>query len=173
MIANISHPFSPPQYNSRWSLPQVEQTGSISSININPFFPKNILTGNSKNTAPKQDSKAFDALNTAWQKEYVHNQNYLKGDLKIIQKATMAAIGELARLKFDDVEIEISPRNAVKYMFILPDKKLLIITQSFDDFRDKPKDSVVFSIFQNKELIVSDTKNLYELVSNLNEFFSV
>ena len=112
-------------------------------------------------------------INDAWAKEYEKYCHYIKGDSKAFDKNVKLINQTISQFNYEDFDIELTPSSTIVYSLLLPDKKLLIITKSFEDYEDKAENDVVFSIFDNKKLILSDTKDLNELVSGINEYLKM
>lgn len=126
---------------------------------------------------PKLENKHYESVNTklidvnnAWAKEYEKYCHYIKGDSKVFDKNIKLVNSIISAINYDDFDIELTPSSTIVYSLLLPDKKLLIITKSFQNDEDKAENDVVFSIFDNKKLILSDIKDLNELVSGINEY---
>ncbi len=133
----------------------------------NRFNP--IVYSNYTSSELNQNNKIYQ-LNISWQKEYDKYSHYIKAN-QINFKSNVQKLNQtISRIHYEDYEIELTPNNSVKYTLLLPDKKILMITKSFESYEDKTEKEIVFSIFEDKKLILSDIKNLDELVAGINRY---
>lgn len=79
----------------------------------------------------------------------------------------------VANINFKAIAVEISPLNAVKFSVILDDRKELYITKSFSSLPDLNDGGVVFSLFVDQKLIISDAAKLDSLVQGINKYISM
>ena len=154
-------------YNSSypcWFSLRTPQTGNCTSIE------------DTLNFLPIQLNEVNDKLyefNAYWEKEYGKYAHYVVGNPTDFKRNVARVNQSIAQIHFEDYEIELTPNNSVKYTLLLPDKKMLMITKSFNSYEDKTEKEVVFSIFENKKLILSDIKNLDELVTGINKYIGM
>ena|SRR5271157_2361576 len=96
-------------------------------------------------------------------KEFKTYGHYLKASLFKIYTTAFDMICDIANLPYDKICIEISPLNSIKFSMLFRTNKLLIITKIFniDD------DIVVFSYFINRECLINDTTQLYNIIDNI------
>ena len=153
-----------------WSQSKIVQTGNhASSEAIIRFLP--ICSNHVIPVWINNDKLA--QLNTSWQKEYNKYSYYISENQKQFKSNVDQLNQIISQINFEDYEIELTPNNSVKYTLLLPDKKVLMITKSFDLYEDKTEKEIVFSIFENKKLILSDIKNLDELVTGINRYIDM
>ncbi|SFF25016.1 hypothetical protein [Spirosoma endophyticum] len=117
---------------------------------------------------PFSDPK-IDALKARIKSEIERYPQYLPEDAENIQDLVNDMAGWIASIEFEKVAIELTPSSTLKFKFLLESDRQLIITKPLDK-NELAKDEVFFSLFFNKELLVSDVKNVYELVQGLNKF---
>ena len=164
--------FNIPSYNGiesyyqSWFSPKMSQIGNCTSIDdaINALLIR------------REEVFAHDKLrqfNAYWEKEYDKYTHYVVGNQTDFKRNVARVNQSIVQIHFEDYEIELTPNNSVKYTLLLPDKKMLMITKSFNSYEDKTEKEVVFSIFENKKLILSDIKNLDELVTGINKYIGM
>ena len=158
-----------------WTSP-ILQTKSIT----NHSFPlKNTYLSNkiyqNVNAVDKFYSKRLNALNQAWEVEFKKYSHYITNDSdkENISDVINSTSKKIAQIPFKEFEIELSPNNCVKYILELQDKKIIIITKTLNSFDDNDKNKVIFTIFKDKQLILSDEKQIYELVEGINRYFDM
>jgi hypothetical protein len=120
-----------------------------------------------------KNSAKFFQINDVWTKEYKNYSSYIQGNLDNFDQNVQLINQVIAKIDYEDFDIELTPSSTIKYSLLLPDKKILIITKSFEDYADKAENEVIFSIFDNKKLILSDIKDLNELVSGINGYIKM
>ena len=158
-----------------WVSP-IHQTKSITNYSITP---KNIYLSSKiyQNVAPSDDIylKRLHALNQTWEVEFKKYSHYITNDSneENISDIINSISKKIAHIPFKEFEIELSPNNCVKYILELQDKKILIITKALHSFDDNDKNKVIFTIFKDKQLILSDEKQIYELVEGINRYFDM
>ena len=135
---------------------------------LNPTIERQFASESSKLT-----NLALNALNFSWEKEYNKYSHYIKENQTNFKSSVEQLNQIICQIYFEDFEIELTPNNSVKYTLLLPDKKLLMITKSFNSYEDKGEKDVVFSIFDNRTHIISDIKNLDELVEGINRYLDM
>ena len=145
----------------------VSKINSMDTL-LNPTIERQFASESSKLT-----NLALNALNFSWEKEYNKYSHYIKENQTNFKSSVEQLNQIICQIYFEDFEIELTPNNSVKYTLLLPDKKLLMITKSFNSYEDKGEKDVVFSIFDNRTHIISDIKNLDELVEGINRYLDM
>ena len=156
------------EQTQHWSQPPFVQTvNRCSNEYITPFNPR--VYSDYMSFLLNKNNK-IDQLNISWQKEYDKYSHYIKANQINFQSNVQKLNQAISRIHYEDYEIELTPNNSVKYTLLLPDKKILMITKSFESYESKAEKEIVFSIFENKKLILSDIKNLDEFVTGINRY---
>ena len=145
----------------------VSKINSMDTL-LNPTIEQQFASESSKLT-----NLALNALNFSWEKEYNKYSHYIKENQTNFKSNVEQLNQVICQVHFERCVIELTPNNAVKYTLLLPDKKILMITKSFNFYEDKGEKDVVFSIFENRKLILSDIKNLDELVTGINRYIEM
>ena len=145
----------------------VSKINSMDTL-LNPTIERQFASESSKSA-----NLALNALNFSWEKEYHKYYHYIKTDQTNFKSNVEQLNQVICQIYFERCVIELTPNNAVKYTLLLPDKKLLMITKSFNSYEDKGEKDVVFSIFDNRTHIISDIKNLDELVEGINRYLDM
>lgn len=93
-------------------------------------------------------------------------------DKDFIRVAFNNAAMQLCKLDFKSTDVEITPNNAVKFIFKFSNDSLLMVSKyifpSEEDF-----DKIVFSFFIKGELILSDVSNVSEFTEGIKQHLSV
>ncbi len=158
MIAQLPEKKKPnPLINS---IPEIGSSSTLSLLTVDTY--SDVIT----------NTKLID-INEAWEKEYEKYYSYIKGDLDSFYQNVKLVNSIISIICYEDFAIELTPSSTIKYSLLLPDKKKLIIKKYFEKYEDKAENDVIFSIFDNKKLILSDTKDLNELVSGINRYIQM
>ena len=158
---------------SRWSEQHTALQPTPSSYSFGFVFtnPNNSLEVD-KRSKVITNAKLID-LNEAWEEAFKKYHRYIKEDLESFYQNVKLVNSIISVINYEDFAIELTPNSTIKYSLLLPDKKKLIIKKYFEKYEDKAENDVIFSIFDNKKLILSDTKDLDELVSGINRFIEM
>ncbi|RIV27491.1 hypothetical protein DYU11_04075 [Fibrisoma montanum] len=97
---------------------------------------------------------------------------YTKDVDKDLSKLVHDLIIAIVPIEFEKVAVEITPNATLKFKLLIDEEKLLIISKPLKD-NELNADQVIFSIFFNRELVVSDCKNVHELVKGFNNFLAL
>lgn len=171
MIAfSTNPPIAVCNFQAPWNFSKTLQTGNRASDETLPWTSLWGLPNGVDDTFVNTKLNEFNAY---WEKEYNKYKHYIVENQEDFKKNVECVNQNIVQIKFDDYEIELTPNNAVKYTLLLPDKKMLMITKSFNAYEDKMEKYVVVSIFENKKLILSDIKNLDELVTGINKYIDM
>lgn len=109
--------------------------------------------------------KLFDI---EWQK----NKNYIKIDSREALNKSIKTIKRIAKINYEKILVELSPTNAIIFKILLKKENnlLLLLTFPFSKIQNLEKDEVIYSLFENRELIVSNAKPINEVVEGINEY---
>lgn len=156
--------------------PSVDFAGIISFVTTN--HTKSSYSGvtlvpyerNTKTLLRSLDDPKISLLREKIKAEMLCYPQYLPEDRAHILDLTNELSTVVASMEYEKVAVELTPSSTLKFKFTLSEGKRLIITKPLDS-DDLSREEVVFSIFFNKDLLVSDVKNINELVQGINEFY--
>jgi len=136
-----------------------KMSGVFSSIKFNKATDKQ-----------KEISNRIDILTKAFDAEIKKFGFYILADNTIAIYLFKKIATEAAKINFTDSSVELTPTNSFKIKLLLPDNKLLVITKPFGEVDDLGPEEVIFGIFQGKRCLISDAKNIVDLVKGINEY---
>jgi hypothetical protein len=117
----------------------------------------------------------FDAniqlINTKFDKEYLKYSNYISSDKAEALNKVKELSTEIANVKFENIVVELSPLNTVKFKIKIDSSKMLIITSPFNPSKDM-QDNVFFSLLIDGEIVVTEVLNLTSLLDGFNKYVS-
>jgi hypothetical protein len=83
-----------------------------------------------------------------------------------VQKKLNNLINNLSELKFDDVYLEITKTDLIKFSILLNDNKILIISKDISD----ETNLILYSFFINSQMIASNVCEIAPFVKKFKEF---
>ena len=104
--------------------------------------------------------------------EFDKYSHYITTDKSDAKKQIELISNELAKINFENILVELSPLNSVKFKVKLDSEKMLIITRPFVEISEMDNDDVIFSYFINRECIISDAIKLTKLVEGFSKYLS-
>ena len=112
--------------------------------------------------------KKLRLLNKRSKKELSRYSNYIKsgiGNAKIIIDDLSV---EIAKLDFEDFDLELTPSNAIRYDLQFANKIGMFITRPFHHLEDVPDNCVIYTIFENHNIIsngnYSDIRGIIHII---------
>lgn len=75
----------------------------------------------------------------------------------------------ISHLNYQNISVELSPLNEIKFKIVLNEDTLLIITKPFEKL-DTYYSKVFYSVFINKKSVLNDFNEIEELVEGINQF---
>lgn len=104
-----------------------------------------------------------------FKKEFTAHKEYISIPLVKAKEISNNIIEIISEIKFNDVVVEISPLNSVKFKIEIDEETLITIIKPFEQPLDLEEDEIIFHIYINNECIISDAKNIYDLVNSIKE----
>jgi hypothetical protein len=80
---------------------------------------------------------------------------------------------QIAQIKYEKAIVEITRNNALKFSLYLGNNKILMVTKPLEEVDDLNSNTVIASLFDNRERIFSDATNLTYLVQAMQEYSAV
>lgn len=145
---------------------------ALTKTNIN----QNIYTDKNYQTTPlwvyfdyEIELDTVSKIKTKVEKEFAKNSSYITSDLKKAYLITETLIEHLSSISFKDISLELTPSNAIKFKIILNNEQLITITKPFENLVDVNDNEVIFNFYLNNQRILSDVKDITELVYGINK----
>lgn len=169
-VQNIREYISPNSTNFQLVNVSPAITGGRKSFDFsNDYYPKKDFTYTSVN----ENSSKFNILKNKIDNEMLQYNRYVEIDREKAIQNMYELARKLSDVPFQDVAVEITPSNAVKFKMMLDDRKLLIINKPFEELMDLSNDEVIFSIFINRELIISNAGTTFNVVQAIKNYMSM
>lgn len=115
----------------------------------------------------------FDAniqlIKTKFDKEYLKYSNYISSDKEQALIKVKELSKEIANVKFENIVVELSPLNTVKFKIKVDSSKMLIITSPFNPSKDM-QDNVFFSLLIDGDIVITEVLNLTSLLDGFNKY---
>ena len=115
----------------------------------------------------------FQQLQNKFEIEYLKYSHYISTDKSEAKEIFRKISKHISDINFNKIAIELTPSNAIKFTIILNNKLTLTISKPFGEMEDLEENQVVFSLYNNKELMVSDAAKINELVKGINSYVKV
>lgn len=96
--------------------------------------------------------------------------HFLQGHPNTIKETFDQLAHELAKIDFNSSIVEISPSNNFKIKLLLPYENLLVINKPMGQLEDLHKNEVIFSLFKEDTLLLSDAVDMFKLATGINEY---
>jgi len=142
---------------------QIVELSTNTSSNSTTF--NNDINSDILNKKIRELEKLF---NLEWQK----NKRYIKVDNQGALNSIHKAIKQVSKINYEKILVELSPTNAVIFKILLKKENnlLLLLTIPFAQIQDLGEGEVIYSLFENRELIVSNAKLIEDIVEGINEY---
>lgn len=121
-------------------------------------------------TRPQYQIDNFNCISSKIDNEFLKYSKYIDKSIVEAREQTNTVTKEIALMKFNQVSVELTPSNTIKFTLIFDDRKMLMITYPFGKMEGIPNGNVLFSFFIDRKLIVSNTSNLSDLVTGINNY---
>ena len=89
-----------------------------------------------------------------------------KDKIEIIEKNYILLRDNISELNFNDIHLEITKSNLIRFSTVFGDNKILIISK---DVSDNDTD-IIYSYFINRKLIASDVSDISIFTQKFNEY---
>ena len=124
---------------------------------------------NFRSTIPTlQNSTNYKLLQQYFEKNIKKN----KYNLENIKKEFNRLAAELHELPFKNLDVEITNLNSLRISLIFENNLLLVISKPLESIIDMDQNQVLFSLFQNRQMIASNVSNPFNLVESFKKYIS-
>jgi hypothetical protein len=152
---------------------EISRTGAYYYWEISDFNNGNPKKYKSINEFQDKNSSRYELLCKKINKEFDEYAEYVEIDINKAKARTFSLAKELIDIPFKNISIELTRNSAVKFKVVLDESKLLIINKPFEELVDLSNDEVIFSIFVNKELIISNATTISNVVEGVQKYMSM
>ena len=104
-------------------------------------------------------------LNKLYQ-NIISKKGFFKDKIEIIEKNYIILRDNISELNFNDIHLEITKSNLIRFSTVFGDNKILIISK---DVSDNDTD-IIYSYFINRKLIASDVSDISIFTQKFNEY---
>ncbi len=112
----------------------------------------------------------FQNIQKKFEIEFSKYSNYILSD-KVKARQTFNNISQhIYNIVYEKIVLEITPSNAVKFTLILNETTILAITKPFENLDSLGENEVVFNLYRDRELLISDAMKINELVKGINNY---
>lgn len=113
-------------------------------------------------------------IRDSFSKEVLKKEELLKNKKEVVNNTFRKVSKFLAELDFQEISIEITKSDSMKFNLLFPQNKLLLITKSlFPATFELNDDEVIFSFFINRKLVISDVSELSAFTDGFKKYLSV
>lgn len=131
------------------------------------FLPK-------KNRVNSKSQDNFNKLRNAFEIEYDKHNNYLNVSKEVADRVFNNIANYIAELNFNTFYVELTKSNNIKFILSFPDKKLLMISKSFEPEKiDFDEDEIFFSFSVNRELVAANAAKISPFMEGFKKFLSM
>lgn len=134
------------------------------SINANAYFV---------DKAFQEINERKEIINFKLKQEISNQPNYFGNDKEAALVKIEEAISQISKIGFQKISLELTPSNTIKFTMLFDSEKVLMISKPLIESKEIEENGVVFSLFIKRELVVSASKNLNELVEGINQYISM
>ena len=120
-----------------------------------------------------KNSSRYELLCNKIDKEFSEYAEYVEIDVNKAKARTFNLAKELIDIPFENISIELTQSSAVKFKIVLDKNRLLIINKPFEELVDLSNEEVIFSIFVNRELIISNATTISNVVEGVQKYMSM
>lgn len=120
------------------------------------------------NTIDFNFNSNFQNIQNKFDKEFARYSDYIRTDKDEAKKSFVNVSKFISNIDYERIALEITPSNAVKFTMILIEEVILSIVKPFDKVNGLEENEVIFNLYKNKELLVSDAAKVDELVRGIN-----
>ncbi len=107
------------------------------------------------------------------EKEFKLHKDYIKVDTDIAKAKILETVLQISRIPFEEIAIELTPSNAIKFTIQLKKNQYLIISLPFHSLDDIAENEVIFSLFIDNELTMSNSSHISTWVQVMQELCSL
>jgi hypothetical protein len=103
-------------------------------------------------------------------REYKNHTDYIKINNSLFYDISDYLIKNIAKLSYEKALVELSPLNEIKFKLVLNENTLLILSKPFDFLDGSNYETIIYSVFINKELLLNDYVNIKNLEEAINKY---
>ena len=118
---------------------------------------------------PSYYSKNLGLLNRLFQKELTSSGNSDRLTQTTFENTAML----LAELPFTNAAVESTNSKSIRFSFVFPNNKLLLISKTLETLEDLEENEIIFSFFINRELIISNAAKISVFVEGFKQLLSL
>jgi hypothetical protein len=152
---------------------EISRTGADFYWGIVDFSNENPKKYKLINDFQDKSSSRYELVRNKINKEFSEYAQYVEIDINKAKAKTFSLAKELIDIPFENISIELTQNSAVKFKVVLDESRLLIINKPFEELVDLSKDEVIFSIFVNRELIISNATTISNVVEGVQKYMSM
>jgi exonuclease VII large subunit len=170
VVGNISN-FKNPEYFGFNSL-KIKNENTNSEIVVENW-KKNLSNDSDKEDIKNSNPKILQRthkLDKIIENELKKYKNYISSDYQEALQKIENAKKIIVNINYLDILVELSPTNAIIFKILLKKGVFLFITLPFGEVIDLEENEVVYSLFENRNLIVSNAKLLPEIIQGAVEY---
>jgi hypothetical protein len=94
-----------------------------------------------------------------------------KNDQDLITSEFNKVAVHLAKLPFEKYVVELTKSGSIKFALRFNDNLLLIVTKPFIKLEELSANDIIFSVFDNRELIATDVSNIPDFIQKFGRLF--
>lgn len=118
-------------------------------------------------------NKKYQQIHAKFVRELANYSDYIVTDINEATETFEAISQKIAALDFDQIAVEITPSNAVKFIIKLDDQLLISIIKPFGTVEDLGNEDVIFNFYKDRELLISDISNIDALAKGIKDFIDM
>ena len=152
---------------------KISRTGADFYWDIFDFSNENPKKYKTINDFQDKSSSRYELVSNKINKEFSEYAQYVEIDINKAKTKAYNLAKELIDIPFKNISIELTRNSAIKFKVLLDENRLLIINKPFEELVDLSNDEVIFSIFVNRELIISDATTISNVVEGVQKYMSM
>jgi len=114
--------------------------------------------------------KNLEHLKNSFNKSFYKNKELLTLNSDDVYKKFLELASSFSELPFENAVVELTKSQSIKFTFLFDDDKLLLISKNIENNDDLNYNEIVFSLFINKELIISNVSESISFVEGFQKF---
>ena len=114
--------------------------------------------------------KNLEHLKNSFNKSFYKNKGLLTLNNDDVYKKFLELASSFSELPFENAVVELTKSQSIKFTFLFDDDKLLLISKNIENNDDLNYNEIVFSLFINKELIISNVSESISFVEGFQKF---
>jgi hypothetical protein len=138
--------------------------------------PKPIKRSQNSHQIPSGGLKRYKLLREEYMREMKSYGDYIQCDPREADLLIFKFIDCISKIGFINAAIEFTPSNSVKFSLSLKKNTnsnlMLVITRPFHSLDDLEDEAVIFSIFEEETLLLSNALPITSLVEGINSYLA-